>query len=177
MFLGRHKAKLVLQKAQKNTAVAAAVMQRTESLAAIAKQESLKTKDLGEKFLSKNQLLHSVEPREACNIPVGIGDIAVSVPLFKASSSPSSDGMLETNSAMADIPPVGQEQEGSKSPPLLPSNLPMEIQSKISTLEEVIFLTPFLVAFYAQVWCSLLSKSRLMASCPTRPELVMMTNL
>lgn len=122
----------MLQKAQKKAPV---VGQRVGSSSVIVKQAALKTKDSGEKKLTKNQLL-STEPREAC-IPVGIGDIAVSVPLFKASSSPSSD-CIETSNAVSATPPVGQEQEGSKSPPLLPSNLPLEIQSKISSLEEVI---------------------------------------
>ncbi|KAL5460630.1 hypothetical protein EMCRGX_G034088 [Ephydatia muelleri] len=130
--LAKHKAKLVLQKAQKKAPV---VGQRVGSSSVIVKQAALKTKDSGEKKLTKNQLL-STEPREAC-IPVGIGDIAVSVPLFKASSSPSSD-CIETSNAVSATPPVGQEQEGSKSPPLLPSNLPLEIQSKISSLEESI---------------------------------------
>ena len=135
LFLGRHKAtKLVLQKAQKNTPVGITSQQRTGSLPAIGKQASLNTKHLGDQKLSKKQLLFSAEPRETC-ISVGIGDIAVSVPLFKASTSPSSDGIVTST------PSVGQEQEGSKSPPSLPSNLPMEIQSKISSLEEVIFMT------------------------------------
>lgn len=135
MWLHSCRQKLKMAIAQKSTSC----QQRVGSLAQppVAKQTSLKTKNLGEKKLSKKQLFSS-EAR-ATNVPVGVGGIAVSVPLFKVSSSPLSEGgqSVETSTALLEPLPLGLEQEASKSPPLLPSNLPVEIQSKISCLEEV----------------------------------------
>ena len=134
--LYRQKLKLAIQKAHKNTS-AVKCQQRAPPQPAIPKQTISKNKNSGEKKLSKKQLLYSSEPRAAC-IPVGVGDISVSVPLFKASSSVNGEGLNSGETTLPELLPLGQEQESNKSPPVLPSNLPVEIQSKISSLEEVL---------------------------------------